>query len=70
MRNKWLKKLKDKEEKLLDAIYDIQDFLDSTEDEELSSMGAEFCELMVDFINSNDTCTIDGIRNFIETNVE
>ena len=62
--------MKEKEEKLLDAIYDIQDFLDSTEDEELSSMGVEFCDLMVDFINENDTCTIDAIRDFIENNVE
>lgn len=61
-----MKKLRDKEEKLLDAIYEIQELLDSTEDEELSSMGAEFCEIVVDFIHDNDTMSLNDIRNFIE----
>jgi len=66
MNTKLMKKLRDKEEKLLDAIYEIQELLDATEDEELSSMGAEFCELVVDFIHDNDTMSLNDIRNFIE----
>lgn len=66
MDTKIYKKLREKEEKLLQAIYDIQEFLDSTEDAELSSMGAEFCELMVDFCYENDTITLKDIKETIE----
>ena len=61
-----LKKLKEKEEKLIDAIYEIQELLDSTEDPELSSMGDEFSEIMIDFLHSNDIVSINDIREFIE----
>ena len=70
MSKKLLKKLKDKEEKLLDAIYELQELLDSTEDAELSSMGDEFSELVIDFIQSNDTLSLNDIRNFIEEGIE
>jgi len=70
MNTKLMKKLRDKEEKLLDCIYEIQELLDSTEDEELSSMGAEFCEIMVDFVHDNDTMSLNAIRNFIEESDE
>jgi hypothetical protein len=66
MSGKLLKKLKVQEEKLLDAIYEFQEFLDSTEDGELSSMGSEFCELLVDFVHENDTMTLNDIKKFIE----
>ena len=66
MNTKLFKKLREKEEKLLDIIYEIQELLDSTEDEELSSMGAEFCEIMVDFVHSNDTVSLNDIKEFIE----
>jgi len=67
---KLMKKLRDKEEKLLDCIYEIQELLDSVEDEELSSMGTEFCGMLVDTIHSNDTLTINDIKEFIEDNVD
>lgn len=70
MNTKLLKKLREKEEKLLDCVYEIQELLDSTEDEELSSMGAEFCEVIVDFIHDNDTMSLNEIRNFIEEDGE
>jgi len=66
MSKKLLKKLKDKEENLMDAIYEIQELLDSTEDPELSSMGDTFSEILLDFINSNDTITLNDIKEFIE----
>jgi hypothetical protein len=69
MTNKLLKVLRDREEKLLDCVYEIQELLDASEDEELSSMGAEFCELMVDFISSNDTMSLNDIKEFIEDNI-
>jgi hypothetical protein len=66
MNTKLFKKLRDKEEKLLDLIYEIQELLDSTEDEELSSMGAEFSEILIDFIQDNDTVSLNDIKRFIE----
>lgn len=69
MNKKILKKLREKEEKLLDAVYEIQDLLDSTEDPELSSMGDEFSELMLDFINSNDTLSLNDIKEFIDDQI-
>ena len=66
MNKKLLKKLKEKEEKLLDAVYEIQEFLEGTDDAELGSMGNDFCEIMIDFIHSNDTMSLNDIRTFIE----
>lgn len=70
MSNKLMKKLREKEEKLLDCIYEIQELLDSTEDAELSSMGADFCDAAVDFIQENDTMSLNEIRTFIEESME
>jgi hypothetical protein len=65
-KTKLLKGLSQKEEKILDAIEDLQTFLDSTEDEELSSMGNELYSMAVDFLQNNDTLNIYDIRTFIE----
>jgi flagellin-specific chaperone FliS len=65
-KTKLLKGLTQKEEKILDAIEDLQTFLDSTEDEELSSMGNELYSMAVDFLQNNDTLNIYDIRTFIE----
>lgn len=70
MKTKLLKKLREKEEKLLDCIYEIQEFLDSTEDEGLSSMGVDFCESVVDFIHENDNISLNDIKEFIEHEME
>lgn len=67
---KVLKGLLQKEEKILDAFEDLQNFLDSTEDEELSSMGNELHELLIDFFQTNDTLNIYDIRNFVEEEYE
>jgi|TARA_R110002110_G_scaffold229884_1_gene445449 hypothetical protein len=67
---KLLKKLKDGEEKLMDAIYEIQELLDSIEDPELSSMGNSFSEISLDFIQDNDIVNLNDIRNFIEDDLE
>lgn len=66
MSKKLLKKLREKEEKLMDAIYDIQELLDSEEDPELSSMGDNFTETVLDFLTSNDEITLDAIKHYIE----
>ena len=67
---KLLKKLKDKEDKLLDAIYEIQELLDTAEDGELSSLGSEFTEALNDFIYDNDICNFNNIREYIEESLD
>ncbi len=65
-KNKLLKTLNQKEDKILDAIEDLQIFLDSTEDPELSYMGNELTSNLIDFLQSNDNVTIHDIKKFIE----
>lgn len=65
-KNKLLKTLNQKEDKILDAIEDLQIFLDSTEDPELSYMGNELTSNLIDFLQSNDNVTIHDIKTFIE----
>lgn len=67
---KLLKQFTQKEEVLLSAIESFQDFLDSTEDPDLSSMGADLCEATLDFWHSNDTINLNEIREFIENEFE
>ena len=55
-----------KTEKLLDAVEDIKDYLDSTEDGDLSSMGDEFYEHLLDIIHSSDIISINDIKDFID----
>jgi len=70
MSAKILKKFQAKEEKLLDAIYELQEFLDTPEDEELSSMGSEFAEIVLDFLYNNDQVTLNDIKTFVEETLE
>ena len=67
---KLLKGLLQREEKILDAFEDLQNFLDSTEDAELSSMGNELHELLIDFFQSNDILNVYDIRTFVEEEYE
>ena len=60
MSKKLLKKLKDKEEKLMDAIYELQELLDDSENAELSSMGIEFTESLIDFITGDDKLSLNA----------
>ncbi len=69
-KNTILKKLEVYEEKLIKSINDIQDFLDSIEDEEISTMADDFCEGLLDNIQDNDICNINDIRNFIENDYD
>jgi hypothetical protein len=63
---KLLKGLNQKEDKILDAIEELQIFLDSTEDEELSSMGNDLASSLVDFFQGNDILNIHDIKTFVE----
>lgn len=63
---KLLKGLGQREEKILDAIEELQNFLDLTEDEELSSMGNELASSLIDFLESNDNINMHDIKSFID----
>jgi hypothetical protein len=65
MNAKILKKLVEKEEALMDCAYSIRDYLDSTEDEELSYMGSQFCEALLEFIEYNNTMSINDIKDYL-----
>jgi len=65
-KNKILKKIDTLEEKIAIAIHNLQDFLDSTEDPIISSMGNDLCEAALDFMHDNETCNIEDIRTHIE----
>lgn len=69
-KNQILKKLDIHEENIIKAINNFRDFLDSIEDEEISSMVDEFSETLIDFIHDNDTVNLDDIRNFIENDYD
>lgn len=66
MNTKLMKKLRDKEEKLLDAIEDLKAFLEDTEDEELASMGEEFSEYIIDILYENDNISLNDIKSRLE----
>lgn len=69
-RSKLLKQFAAKEDALLTAIEDFRDFLDSTEDGDLSSMGSDLCDATVDFWHTNDMVNLNEIREFIENEFE
>ena len=69
-RNTILKKIESHEEKITKAINDLQDFLDSIEDHEISEMVGDLCETMLDILHDNDICSINDIKNFIENDYE
>ena len=69
-KNTILKKIDYFEDKILSSIEEFRDFLDSTEDPDLSSMGDEFAKAMVDFMHENDICKLNEIREFAQNELE
>jgi hypothetical protein len=69
-KNTILKKLELHEEKIIKSITDLQDFLHTVDDEEISQMADDLCEGMQDFLHENDTCNLDYVRVFIENTYE
>ena len=69
-KNTILKKLEIHEEKIIKSITDLQDFLHTVDDEEISQMADDLCEGMQDFLHENDTCNLENVREFIENTYE
>jgi hypothetical protein len=69
-KNAILKKIDYYENKIMDDIHELQDFLDHIEDADISSMGNEFCEMLIDNFHENGTMTLNEIRNFVQYEYE
>ena len=69
-KNTILKKLEIHEEKIIKSITDLQDFLHTVDDEEISQMADDLCEGLQDFLHENDACNLENVREFIENTYE
>ena len=61
-----MRKVNEKLDRITNTIYELRDLLDEMEDGELSEIGNEFAEVVVEFIVSNDTVTSSDLINYIE----
>jgi len=61
-----IRKINEKIDKITNAIYDLRDLLDDTENDDLSQMGNDLADAMVEFISNNDTATSSDILAYIE----
>lgn len=61
-----VRKINEKIDKITNSIYDLRDLLDDTENDDLSQMGNDLADAMVEFISSNDVATSSDILEYIE----
>lgn len=61
-----LRKVNEKLDKITNAAYELRDLLDEVEDSELSEIGNEFADALVEFISSNDDVTSGDILEYID----
>lgn len=61
-----IRKINEKIDKITNAIYDLRDLLDDTENDDLSQMGNDLSDAMVEYISDNDTVTSGDILEYIE----
>lgn len=61
-----IRKINEKIDKITNAIYDLRDLLDDTENDDLSQMGNDLADAMVEYISDNDTVTSSDILEYIE----
>ena len=64
------KKLDHYEEALVNQIQDLQDFLDSIDDPEISEMADHLCRGLVDFLTSDGSVSLNDIRDHVEAEFE
>jgi hypothetical protein len=69
-KNTIFKKLDGYEERIIKVIDEMQDFLDSIEDSDISMMAEDFCQGLLDYVQENDICNLNDIREFIENDYE
>lgn len=61
-----LRKVNEKIDKITNVVYELRDLLDEMEDSELSAIGNEFADALVEFIASNDDVTSSDLIEYIE----
>ena len=60
-----IRKVNEKLDKITNAICDLRDLLDDTENDDLSSLGNDFADAMTEYISDNDTVTSSDIIEYI-----
>lgn len=60
-----MRKVNEKLDKITNSIYELRDLLDDTENDDLSQIGNDFTDNIVDFISENDNVTSSDILNCI-----
>lgn len=61
-----LRKVNEKIDKITNVVYELRDLLDEMEDSQLSEIGNEFADTLVEFIATNDTVTSSDLIEYIE----
>jgi hypothetical protein len=61
-----LRKVNEKIDKITNVAYELRDLLDEVEDGQLSEIGNDFVDSLVEFISSNDIATSGDILDYIE----
>jgi len=61
-----LRKVNEKIDKITNVAYELRDLLDEVEDGQLSEIGNDFVNSLVEFISSNDIATSGDILEYIE----
>jgi flagellin-specific chaperone FliS len=60
------RKINEKIDKITNSIYELRDLLDDTENGDLSQMGNDLADAMIEFISDNDIVTSSDILEYIE----
>jgi len=63
-----VRKVNEKLDHITNAIYELRDLLDDTENDDLSQLGNDFVDTIEDYIINNDTITPADILNYIRDN--
>lgn len=69
-KNKIYKTLQQKEDKIINAIEELKDFLYLLEDEEISGIVDELHNSLIDTLLDDDTISLNAIRESIEEHYE
>lgn len=61
-----LRKVNEKLDKITNVVYELRDLLDEVEDGQLSELGNDFANSLVDYIATNDTVASSDILEYIQ----
>ena len=61
-----IRKINEKIDNITNSIYELRDLLDDTENDDLSQMGNDLADAMIEFISDNGVMTSSNILEYIE----